>query len=63
MDCAAGVATVCDAKCALVYIDFYETCSGLLAGFSEVAAYHGLYTTCRDGLPLAPLLEAIAGCE
>ena len=62
-ECAAGAATVCDAKCALVYIDFYESCSGLLAGLSAAAAYRGLYATCHDSLPLAPLLEAIAGCE
>ena len=62
-ECALGVATVCDAKCALVYIDFYESCSGLLASYSASAAYRGLYTTCRDGLPLAPLLAAAAQCN
>jgi hypothetical protein len=64
-DCATGMATVCDARCALVYVGFYERCSTLLAGYepAQSAAYAGLYKTCRDGLPLAPLLAAAGRCQ
>jgi hypothetical protein len=61
--CGNGVATVCDVRCALVYIEFYESCNGVLASYSAAAAYLSLYTTCHDGLPLKTLLEAADRCE
>jgi len=56
--CDDGVATVCDAECGLVYIDFFRRCSGLLESYPAAAAYRSLYTTCHDGLPLVLLADA-----
>ena len=47
--CSAGVPTSCDAKCALVYNDFYDRCSSVLAtqvDAGSMASYQRLYTTC-----------------
>eukprot|EP01052_Picozoa_sp_SAG31_P030947 SAG31_NODE_3225_length_4519_cov_2.363122_5_plen_477_part_00 len=64
--CANGTPDECDARCAIVYTDFYERCESLLASISaspaQIQAYENLYATCERGIPTEPLLQTIAAC-
>lgn len=61
----AGVPTVCDAKCAIVYRPFFSDCQTTLqmafgAHADTYAAFLQLASTC-DALPVDQLLQATAG--
>eukprot|EP01052_Picozoa_sp_SAG31_P037529 SAG31_NODE_4860_length_2902_cov_1.736354_1_plen_855_part_00 len=64
--CPDGVPTECDAKCAVVYTDFYSECQHQLEaslGHERFGAYERLFSTCNDDLPTEPLLHAVALCS
>jgi hypothetical protein len=65
-DCGGGtsVAKTCDILCATRFVGFYERCGDIMKAMDEqrAAAFKSLYTTCKDGLPLGPLLSAVAEC-
>ena len=61
----SGVPTTCDAKCAIVYNDFFDQCASKLEDNiqpSEIQAYRNLHTTCA-GLPVEPLMRALIACQ
>jgi hypothetical protein len=60
-----GVAKTCDIQCATRFVGFYERCGGILKAMDEqrAAAFKSLYTTCKDGLPLGPVLSEVAECS
>eukprot|EP01052_Picozoa_sp_SAG31_P015766 SAG31_NODE_1022_length_10309_cov_9.623874_3_plen_460_part_00 len=62
--CASGTPDECDAKCAIVYTDFYRRCEPLLATLSPqlTESHQRLFATCERGLPSEPLLRAVASC-
>lgn len=63
--CADGVPATCDAKCAVAFAPFYDRCSSILATQidpTNFMAYGRLYDTCSTGLPVEPLLGALAAC-
>ena len=65
VSCAGGVPTTCDAKCALVFNDFFTRCSSVLATQTDavsMASYQRLFSACSTGLPVEPLLRAAAVC-
>ena len=60
-----GVPTVCDAKCAIIYDDFYERCSRQLQNSidpAQMRAWTALHATCSTQLPVEPLLRAVIAC-
>lgn len=66
-ECAAGVPNLCDARCALTFLDYYTECNQML--FSTMAPeqmtqLHRLNSVCMQ-LPPADLLLALgqASCE
>ena len=63
--CPDGTPTECDAKCAVVYNDFYRRCQSLLGTLSPnlVDGYDRLFSTCSHSLPAQPLLRAVALCN
>jgi hypothetical protein len=65
-DCNGGtsVAKTCDILCATRFVGFYECCGNIMKAMDEqrAAAFKSLYTTCKDGLPLGLLLNAVAEC-
>eukprot|EP01045_Picozoa_sp_COSAG04_P039863 COSAG04_NODE_11380_length_712_cov_1.265905_1_plen_198_part_10 len=63
-DGCSGVPTTCDAKCAVVYNDFFDQCSSKLQkdDLGQMQAYTNLYSTC-SGLPTEPLLRAVIDCQ
>jgi hypothetical protein len=65
-DCGGGtsVAKTCDILCATRFVGFYERCGDIMKAMDEqgAATFKSLYTTCKDGLPLGPLLNAVAEC-
>eukprot|EP01043_Picozoa_sp_COSAG02_P034720 COSAG02_NODE_2444_length_8852_cov_3.142008_2_plen_565_part_00 len=64
--CAAGVPTTCDAKCALVFAPFFESCGTILQAqvdMNSFSSYERLHDTCATGLPVEPLLRAAAVCS
>ena len=65
MACANGVPQECDAKCAIVYNDFFRRCQSLLGSFNhaQVDTYDRLFTTCSRSLPTEPLLRAAVMCS
>eukprot|EP01043_Picozoa_sp_COSAG02_P018310 COSAG02_NODE_853_length_16508_cov_5.643915_4_plen_297_part_00 len=61
-----GVPTTCDAKCAIVYNDFFDRCWSRLEDSidpSQAQAYRDLHLTCSTGLPTEPLLRAVIDCQ
>ena len=61
----SGVPTTCDAKCAIVYNDFFDQCASKLEDNiqpSEIQAYRNLHATCA-GLPVEPLMRALIACQ
>ena len=62
--CTEGTPTECDAKCAIVYNDFYRRCQSFLGAMSPTLtdAYERLFTSCSRALPTLPLLRAVAMC-
>eukprot|EP01050_Picozoa_sp_SAG11_P005266 SAG11_NODE_363_length_10162_cov_28.285004_12_plen_458_part_00 len=61
-----GIPTQCDAKCAIVYDDFYDNCANLLAldmASTDVVKYNQLHTTCSTELPIDGLVAALARCR
>ena len=59
-----GVPTVCDAKCAVVFDDFFDRCSSIL-GLQmpdHMSGFTRLHTTCSSQLPVEPLLRAVIDC-
>jgi hypothetical protein len=64
-NCAAGVPTTCDAKCAITYITYYSECAQqIAASFSpqQQAQFAELYNTCSS-LPVEPLLNIVATAQ
>eukprot|EP01043_Picozoa_sp_COSAG02_P013322 COSAG02_NODE_530_length_20697_cov_20.103457_21_plen_642_part_00 len=64
--CATGVPTTCDAKCAMVFPRFFETCGTVLhtqVDETSFSSYERLHDTCTTGLPVEPLLRAAAMCS
>jgi hypothetical protein len=64
--CSGGTPSECDAKCAIVYNDFYSRCSRLLGAqlsLEEMGEWEGLYNTCTTSLPKEPLLRVLALCS
>lgn len=62
--CTHGTPDACDAKCAIVYTDFYRRCQSLLGTLSLtlIDSYDRLYATCDRGMPSEPLLRVVALC-
>ena len=60
----AGVPTECDARCGVVFVDFYARCADLLRVYSpaDLPAYTQLESTCSAELPAEPLLRLIGRC-
>jgi hypothetical protein len=60
----AGVPTECDARCGVVYIDFYSRCSDLLGIYhvDDMVGYTRLQQTCAEQMPAEPLLRLIGRC-
>ncbi len=52
----------CDARCGIVYLDFFRTCGGGIRTFmpTEYQAYVRLESTCEH-LPVLPMLELLSG--
>ena len=64
--CTDGAPVQCDAKCAVVFNNFYSRCQRFMAAqFSpaEMGGYDRLYTTCTASLPAQPLLRALVVCS
>ena len=64
--CPDGTPVQCDAKCAVVFNNFYSRCQRFMAAqFSpaEMGSYDRLYTTCTASLPAQPLLRALVVCS
>jgi hypothetical protein len=59
-----GVPTECDARCGVVYVDFYARCSGLLGLYhsEDMAEFTRLEQTCAEEMPAEPLLRLIGRC-
>jgi hypothetical protein len=61
-----GVPTECDARCGVVFVDFYSKCRSVLHAYSNsnvVSAYERLYQTCATQLPAVDLLRLLARCS
>ena len=61
-----GVPNTCDAKCAIVFDDFYERCSNILDDMipaDQRPQYAQLHRTCSQDLPVEPLLRAVIACQ
>ena len=59
--CAAGVPTSCDARCALTYNPYYSECHHMITALmspEQLVAFERLNTACSD-LPAADLLTAL----
>ena len=66
VSCSAGVPTTCDAKCAVVFAPFFDSCSAILAtqvDRESFGSYQRLHDTCATGLPTEALLQAAAACS
>eukprot|EP01052_Picozoa_sp_SAG31_P017291 SAG31_NODE_1178_length_9531_cov_3.040818_1_plen_708_part_10 len=65
--CEEGTPTECDAKCAIVYDNFFPRCQHLLSGIvttpAVMRAFGRLYVACTEQLPTEPLLRAILNCS
>jgi hypothetical protein len=59
------IPTECDARCGIVFVDFFARCSELLRvyGPADMPAYERLEATCTDELPVAPLLQLLGRCS
>eukprot|EP01052_Picozoa_sp_SAG31_P039557 SAG31_NODE_5511_length_2482_cov_13.541196_1_plen_374_part_00 len=60
--CDGGVPAHCDAKCAIVYNDFFEQCQGQLDAFGMADGYEQLFATCSN-LPTEALWRAAVQCS
>jgi hypothetical protein len=60
-----GVPTECDARCGMVFIDFFARCAQLIRVYEPVdmPSYERLETTCAEELPAAPLLALLGRCS
>jgi hypothetical protein len=58
------VPTKCDAKCAIVFNDFFGRCEGLLGiqMSAQMRDFANLHSTCTE-LPVEPLLRAVISCD
>ena len=63
--CKGGLPSECDARCGVVYIDFFRRCSNLLHVYApaQMDVYTRLKTTCEEELPVLPLLELAGRCS
>ena len=62
---ASTTPTSCDAKCAVFFVPFFETCHDFInpaVSLATSTALDHLHTTCADGLPVEDLLLAAAQC-
>ena len=60
-----SVPTECDAKCAIVFDDFWARCTRQMSnqvGASEMRQWQQFYVTCTAALPPGPLLQAVVEC-
>eukprot|EP01052_Picozoa_sp_SAG31_P012838 SAG31_NODE_760_length_12279_cov_2.439655_2_plen_815_part_00 len=63
--CVEGVPTECDAKCAVVFGPFFDSCSrqlGAAVGLSTLRQWEQVDSTCSSALPRAELLSTMATC-
>eukprot|EP01050_Picozoa_sp_SAG11_P004055 SAG11_NODE_248_length_11654_cov_27.840329_8_plen_667_part_00 len=62
--CVDGIPAECDAKCSIVYTNFYRRCQSFLAGFNhaQLDVYDRLFSTCTQALPVEPLLQIVEQC-
>eukprot|EP01052_Picozoa_sp_SAG31_P040296 SAG31_NODE_5801_length_2316_cov_10.455241_2_plen_297_part_00 len=60
--CDGGVPAHCDAKCAIVFNDFFEQCQGQLDAFGMADGYEQLFATCSN-LPTEALWRATVQCS
>eukprot|EP01052_Picozoa_sp_SAG31_P029427 SAG31_NODE_2924_length_4905_cov_58.193300_4_plen_268_part_01 len=60
--CDGGLPAHCDAKCAIVYNDFFGQCQGQLDRFGMADGYEQLFATCSN-LPTGALLRAAVQCS
>ena len=60
-----GVPAECDARCGIVFVDFYGRCAELLRVYEpeHMAEYDRLEATCAEELPVAPLLQLLSQCS
>lgn len=60
----AGVPTECDARCGVVYVDFFSRCHELLGTVHAdlMLEYTQLEQTCSTELPAEPLLRLLGRC-
>ena len=64
--CTDGLPGECDAKCAVVFNNFYNRCQRFLASqfsLAQMAGYDQLFHTCTRALPTEPLLRALVVCS
>eukprot|EP01050_Picozoa_sp_SAG11_P007859 SAG11_NODE_667_length_7841_cov_19.517954_3_plen_521_part_00 len=64
--CTNGIPGECDAKCAVVFNNFYSRCQRFLASqfsLAQMAGYDQLFSTCTRALPTEPLLRALVVCS
>ena len=63
--CQAGLPTECDARCGVVYVDFFSRCSHMLQMYAptHIKVYRQLRDTCTQQLPIGPLLNMIESCS
>ena len=61
-----GVPTECDARCGVIFVDFYPNCQSVLNAYSsteDVDAYEQLNQTCGTEMPTAALLRLLGRCS
>eukprot|EP01050_Picozoa_sp_SAG11_P010568 SAG11_NODE_1065_length_5989_cov_103.088285_1_plen_478_part_10 len=61
--CVDGMPAECDAKCSVVYTDFYNHCRSFLTGFNhaQLDMYDRLFATCTH-LTVEPLIQTVEQC-
>jgi hypothetical protein len=64
--CNTGIPKVCDAKCAVAFVEFYDRCQKIMAvrfSTKQMEGFTRLHNTCSTRLPTEALLEAVAKCR
>eukprot|EP01045_Picozoa_sp_COSAG04_P022352 COSAG04_NODE_2513_length_3987_cov_11.345165_3_plen_420_part_00 len=64
-ECSEGVPTVCDAKCAIAFNDFFDRCQNILMlqMAEQMPGFMDLHSTCATRLPVEPLLRKLINCK
>jgi hypothetical protein len=64
--CRTGIPKVCDAKCAVAFVGFFDRCHKHMAlsyTAKQMKSFTDLHSTCSKKLPTEKLLEAVAKCR